>query len=193
MAHFDCKDEIGSEVWAVSLVATPSSSHDAIPKLDSYYWDGASSVPSAKLARLGVDLNWRRNFDGPNLPDPELAVSSQSTMKITAILDIGEDATSVYRGTWFGVRIVSKKIDNMDSYYKHDVAYQFLCEVHAYLRLCHLRGTVVPEFFGLYRSDSFALLVLEDAGEPFFDDLDGCGEIVSDEWAVLDVQERCVF
>jgi hypothetical protein len=54
-------------------------------------------------------------------------------------------------------------------------------EAESYLRsLAHLSGTVVLEFFGLYRSDHFAMLVLEDGG------------CAIDSWCELDDQERLV-
>jgi hypothetical protein len=196
MVHFDCERPRPSNrtIWAADVVATPSASQDSIPKLNDDYWDCVSSVPRRKLGRLGVGVEPKPKLEGPNAPDPELLVSAQSTLKLTD--NIGEGGVcTAYRGTWFGVPIVAKYVDTMD-----DVR-PFAREVHAYLRLGHLRGSVIPEFFGLYRTDSFALLILEDAGniinDPFgpeprtrpnFDYRHTLGE-----WAGLDDQERCVF
>jgi hypothetical protein len=196
MVHFDCEGPNDRIVWAADVVATPSSSHDSIPQLDPDYWDRVRSVPRTKLKRLrlGRRVGPKPELDGPNAPDPELVVSAQSTIKMASYLGTGGICTA-YRGTWFGVPIVAKYVHRMD-----DVR-PLADEVHAYLCLDHLRGPVIPEFFGLYRTDSFALLILEDVGDminnPFgpeprtrpndydLDDLD--------EWTCLDDQERCAF
>jgi hypothetical protein len=190
MVHFDCEGRNDRDIWAVDVIATPSSSHRSIPKLDDDYWDRMRAVPRIKLARLGVKPNSIR--EGPDLPNPELLVSSQSTIKISAEVATGATCTA-FRGTWFGVPIVVKRCYTMD----------YVCplaeEVHAYLRLGHLCGSVVPEFFGLYRSDFFALVVLEDAGDKIKEPLiprtclDEDYLDTVDCWPDLDVQERCAF
>jgi hypothetical protein len=194
MVHFDCEDINGSIVWAADVVATPSSSHDSIPSLDSAFWDRVSSVPLTKLERLGV-LDPNPKLEGPNSPDPELLITLPSTMKLTTILGRGGTCVA-YCGTWFGVPIVVKESLGSDG------AHRFAREVHAYLRLGHLRGSVVPEFFGLYRTDLSVHLVLEDAGDmtygevPTYRDQDSNYEdddSKDDDWAVLDIQERCTF
>jgi hypothetical protein len=41
-----------------------------------------------------------------------------------------------------------------------------------------MRGIIVPEFYGLYRSDGWALLILEDASSTVVDDFfDGLSEL----------------
>jgi hypothetical protein len=136
---------------------------------------------------------------GPNSPDPELLVSSRSTIKLTDNLGAG-GTCAAYRGTWFGV---AKYVDVMDD------ARKLSEEVHAHLRLGHLRGSVIPKFFGLYRSDSFSLFVLEVAGDMInnkhfgpeprtrpnratFDKWAPLDDTF-DEWAALDEQDRCAF
>jgi hypothetical protein len=192
MVHFDCEGQNNRIVEAADVVAIPSSSHDSIPSLDLDFWRRMRHVPAAKLVRLRVEP--KPELEGTNSLDPELLVSSRSTIKLTDTLSAGETCTA-YRGTWFGVPIVAK--------YFHMSEDSRLCaqEVHAYLRLGHLRGSVIPEFFGLYRTDSFALLVLEDVGDiinkPFGPEprthLDRDYRKNLDEWAALDNQERCVF
>jgi hypothetical protein len=195
MVHFDCEGPDNTIIWAADVVATPSSPHRSIPPLNPDYWDRAYWVPWNKLGRLGaLIMGQKPHLEGPNAPDPELLVSAQSTIKFTDNLGHGGTCTA-YRGTWFGVPIVAKY-----AHKKVDVR-PFAQEVHAYLRLGHLRGSVVPEFFGLYRTDSFALVVLEDAGdmisEPFGPEpkmrLDRDYRKDLDEWAGLDDQERCAF
>jgi hypothetical protein len=188
--HFDCEGENNRDIWAADVIATPSSSHRSIPKLDDDYWDCVSFVPLTKLKRLGVEPNEIRK--GPDWPDPELLISSQSTMKLTANLGRGATCTA-YRGTWFGVPIVVKRGHMPDDFFL------LAQEVHAYLRLDHVRGSVVPEFFGLYRSDTFTLLVLEDAGdkidEPSIPRMCVDQKYLKnlDRWPDLDVQERYAF
>jgi hypothetical protein len=192
--HFDCEEDNDEIVWIADVVATPSSSHDSIPSLDSDFWDRVLSVPQAKLERLGV-VNPYPKLEGPNSPDPQVLITLQSTMKLTTYLGRG-GTCDAFRGTWFGVSIVAKDGDESGD------SRLFAREVHAYLRLGYLCGSVVPEFFGLYRTDDFALLVLEDAGDmiyrhvpstyrdPYSDDH---RPVTVDHWADLDIQDRCAF
>jgi hypothetical protein len=188
--HFDCEDDNDRNVWIADVVATPSSTHDSIPSLDSDFWDRVSSVPRTKLERVGVRPNPK--LVGPNSPDPQLLITSPSTMKLTTYIGRG-GTCDAFRGTWLGLPIVAKDGDRSNN------ARRFSREVHAYLRLGHLCGSVVPEFFGLYRTDSFALLVLEDAGDMTYRHVPHVSRTYRDtgnrpdHWAVLDVQERWHF
>jgi hypothetical protein len=67
-----------------------------------------------------------------------------------------ETAGMAVRGHWYGTAIYAKHAMPKESqalerealFYKRNLA--------------HLRGAIVPEFFGFYRSDFWSLLVLED-------------------------------
>jgi hypothetical protein len=144
-------------IWAINVVAKPSSSPRSVPLLDIAYWKHVVSTP----------------FTDRDCPDPNLLAGSPSTLTLTNY--IGQGGTcAAFRGTWHGVPIVVKYIQN-------GYSTPFVREARAYLGgLANLRGTVVPEFFGLYRSDYFALLVSED-----------CGNMIS-TWDDLNLQERYV-
>jgi hypothetical protein len=163
-------------VWAIDVIAKPSSSSHSVPSLDSAYWKRAISTPLTKCAPLGAhDLeDSKSTLKDTDSPDPNLLVASPSTLTLTSYIGPG-GTCAAFRGTWYGVPIVIKYIQ------RHESA-PFANEARAYLGgLANLRGKVVPEFFGLHRSDIFALLVFED-----------CGNKISD-WHDLDLQERCVF
>jgi hypothetical protein len=161
-------------IWAIIVIAKPSSPPNSLPLLDSAYWKRVVSPPSplAKRARLGLE-NSNAALEETDTLNPNLLVGSPSTLTLTSY--IGQGATcAAIRGTWHGAPIVVKFIEEQYSF-------PFVDEARVYLGgLAHLRGAVVPEFFGLYRSDCFALLVFED-----------CGDSISD-WDGLDLQERCV-
>jgi hypothetical protein len=149
-------------IWAIVAVAKASSSPRSVPSLDSAYWKRVSSAPLTKRSPL---------CDHEDTPDLDLLANSPSTLILSSY--IGHGATcAAFRGTWQGVPIVAKYIESKYST-------PFVGEAKAYLGgLARLRGTIVPEFFGLYRSNFFALLVFED-----------CGDKIS-KWDDLNLQER---
>jgi hypothetical protein len=109
---------------------------------------------------------------GPPSSEHDTLVSSTSTMRFTTCM--GEVATSMaLRGFWYGASIVAK----------HSVPAQ--SEALFYKRhLAHLRGIVVPEFLGLYRSDDWTLLILED--------VDSTIKPTAIPWEGWSEQEKCV-
>jgi hypothetical protein len=81
------------------------------------------------------------------------------------------------RGTWYGASVVAKHSVPKDS---ESLARETLfCKHH----LAHLRGIIVPEFLGLYRSDGWALLVLVDVGSI---------KRTKIPWDFLSERQRCV-
>jgi hypothetical protein len=150
-------------IWAIIAVAKPSSSPGSVPSLDSAYWKRVSSDPLPKRSPL---------CDHEDTPDLDILANSPSTLILSSYISHGATCAA-FRGTWHGVPIVAKYIESKYSA-------PFVGEAKAYLGgLARLRGTIVPEFFGLYRSTSFfALLVFED-----------CGDKIS-EWDDLNLQER---
>jgi hypothetical protein len=69
----------------------------------------------------------------------------------------------VLRATWLDVPLVAK----IATVKKSPVLGH---EAIAYLGyLAHLRGVIIPEFFGLYRSEGRAYLLLEDVGSMWKD------------------------
>jgi hypothetical protein len=102
-----------------------------------------------------------------------LAVSP-ATIKITT----SNSNLKQGRGTWHGLPIM---IDMCSANCPWDAPEHLSHVAKVHLRhLQDLRGAVVPEFFGLYRTDFQALLIYEDVG----------GFRV-DAWSDLDFQERC--
>jgi hypothetical protein len=161
-------------LWAIVAVTKPSCLPHSVPLLDSAYWKCVVSPPSALANRRLRDLeHWETAAEDTDSSNPDLLVGSPSTLTLTSY--VGQGGTcAAFRGTWHGVSVVVK-------YIQHDYSTPFVREAQAYLgSLAHLRGTVVPEFFGLYRSDYFALLVFED-----------CGNTISD-WDELNLWERCL-
>jgi hypothetical protein len=72
---------------------------------------------------------------------------------------IGKGATGMaLRGSWYGASVVAKHSVPRDT---EALAREALLYKH---HLAHLRGIIVPEFLGLYHSDGWSLLVLEDVG-----------------------------
>jgi hypothetical protein len=152
-------------IWAITAVAKPSSSPGSVPSLDSAYWKRVFPAPLTKRSRI---------CDQEDTPELGLLVGSPSTLALTSYIGRG-GTCAAFRGTWHGVPIVAKYIQSKYST-------PFVGEANAYLGgLARLRGTIVPEFFGLYRSNFFALLVVED-----------CGDRIS-KWDDLDLEERCVL
>jgi hypothetical protein len=158
-------------IWAVDVVAKPSSSPRSVPLLDPAYWIRVQSDSAPEV--LHDQEDWKETLDDTGAPDPNLLVGSPSTLTMTSYIGPG-GTCAAFRGTWHGVAIVAK-------YIQSEYSTPFVDEARAYLGgLAPFQGTVVPGFFGLYRSDYFALLVFED-----------CGNRISD-WDDLDLQERCV-
>jgi hypothetical protein len=155
--------------WPIIAVAKPSSSPRSVPLLDAAYWKGVfSAAPTNTLC-----LDWKAPRKDTGTQDPNLLVDTPSILTLKSYIGPG-GTCAAFRGTWHGVPIVVK-------YSLNKYSTPFAREAQAYLGgLAHLRGTVVPEFFGIYRSDFFALLVFED-----------CGDKIS-KWDDLNLQERYV-
>jgi hypothetical protein len=114
-------------IWAVRVVAKPSSSPQSVPSFDDAYWKCIVSTP--KHLR---DLE----------ADPNLLVGSPSTLTLTNYIDQGSTCAA-FRGTWHGVPIVVKYIQSKYSA-------PFVREAQVYLSgIAHLRGKVIPEFLGV--------------------------------------------
>jgi hypothetical protein len=84
-------------------------------------------------------------------------VALPSTINLTECLSDAETGMT-FRGTWYGASIVAKH--SVPEHSEHLAREALFYKDH----LEHLRGLVVPQFIGLYRSDGWALLVLEDVG-----------------------------
>jgi hypothetical protein len=146
-------------IWALRVVAKPFSSPQSLPSFDPAYWKCVVSRPQCPR---GIE----------NYPDPYRLVGSPSTLTLTRYIDQG-NTCAAFRGTWYGAPVVVK-------YIQSEYSARFVSEAQVYLSgIAHLRGKVIPQFFGLYRTDFFALLVVED-----------CGNAIS-QWHDLDLQERC--
>jgi hypothetical protein len=82
-------------------------------------------------------------------------VAAPSTINLTEL--VGEGATGMaFRGQWHGAAIVAKHAMPKES--------QALVRESLFYKehLAHLRGVIIPEFLGLYRSDGWAMMVLEE-------------------------------
>jgi hypothetical protein len=99
-------------------------------------------------------------------------VAAPSTIKFTEFV-AEEGATGMaLRGHWYGATIGKHAAPTRSQ--------ALLREALFYKdHFAHLRGVIVPEFLGLYRSDFWALLVLKDAGSD-----------IPVEWEELPEQDR---
>jgi hypothetical protein len=135
--------------------------HDYWPRL----WRQAR-VPYEEKQKIGLE-----DSHAHDLRLAESLMASPATIKITT------SSSDQRRGTWHGVPIMIQMypVDRPTEQFSH------AAKVHL-RHLQDLRGAVVPEFFGLYRTDSQALLIYEDVGGFYVD-----------SWSDLDFQERCAI
>jgi hypothetical protein len=100
-----------------------------------------------------------------------------STINFTEYIANGATGMA-HRGSWYDASVVAKHSVPRDS---EALAREALFYKH---HLARLRGIVVPEFLGLYRSDGWSLLVLEDVGPTT--------KPTANPWEGWSEQQRCV-